>query len=447
MLSPSFVSEMMRYRKKSSEVHRQFLSCLVILSVLATALTACATHTGGDTLAFLRAGQLWTINSDGSEAQAIANGTIVSFAWSPDHHQIVFRSSQQGSTSIAAWPAGSLLSAPDAPGNLTVVSIDEGAALQITSDATGVARSDAWWENENRLLYRERAAGAAGTTTYMVSQADQPDGIARKALVEDASLPTLSPDGSRVAVIDATGAIRVGAPGTPGSIVATDALLTLPGTNRPAHLLWQPHRNALLYATSSAAGITLLLRNLDGGTQTLGTVPALLDAAFSPDGSLVLVRTPDAFELWSVPSAGAPLFTWPEADPLALPWWSPNGQTLLVEDASGWQLVHMTTHAISRLLTTSSPGAPPAITPQTEWRPTSASPWNPGGTQFVFVSAKSDLWQGQSLPAPQGSATGLYVAAVPANQASEAPRLINSGDDRSPGWSYLDPSTTFLIAS
>ena len=441
------MSEMMRYQEKSSVVPRRFLGCLVIVSVLASTLAACTPHTGGDTLAFLRAGQLWTINSDGSGAQTIADGNIVSSAWSPDHHQIVFRSSQQAYKRAAALPVGSTWAAPDAPGNLFVISLDGGAALQITPDAAGVARSDAWWEQENRLLYREgavEAADAKAPPTYFVSQADQPGGIARKALVEDASLPALSPDGTRVAFIDSAGAVRVGTPGTPGTVVATDALITLPGTNRPAHLLWQPRHDALLYA-SSAAGVTLLLRNLNGGTQTIGAVPALLDAAFSPDGSLLLVRTPATFELWDITSGGKPLFTWPGADPLALPWWSPNGQALLIEDTSGWQLVNVATRAISRLLTMTMPGAPQATTPQTTWHPTGASPWSPDGSHFVFVSAGGNLWQGK--PLPKGSTTGLYIAAVATGQATGAPTLIDSGADRSPEWSYLDPSTTFLMAS
>lgn len=432
-------------------VQYRFLSWFVLLSALGVTFAACAPHTGGDTLAFLRGGRLWTINSDGSAAQEIASNAIVSLAWSPDHHQIVYRSSQSAYNRIARLSVGSTLGAPDAPGNLGVISIDGGATMQITPDASSIARSDAWWNAEgNRLLYREQdtaSAGAQKAPSYLVSQADQPDGIARTFLSEDASLPTLSPDGSRVAWLDASGTLHVGAPGTTGTIVATGALLALPGTNRPAHLLWQPHHDALLYAASSLDGITLQLRDLAGATRSLGTVPRLLDAAFSPDGSLVLVRTAEAFELWRVGNATNPLFTWPEADPTALPWWSPDGQALLIEDATGWQVVNVTPHTIRQLLTLAEPAVPSAITAQTQWHPISASPWSPDGTHFVFVSAGGNLWQGKPLPKPQGSTTGLYIVAGANGQAMGAPTLIDSGADRSPEWSYLDPSTTFLVAS
>src|SRR5579859_3805961 len=55
-------------------------------------VAACAFHGGGETIAFLRGGELWSINPDGSGAAWLAGGGVVGFAWSPDHHQVVFRS-------------------------------------------------------------------------------------------------------------------------------------------------------------------------------------------------------------------------------------------------------------------------------------------------------------------------------------------------------------------
>src|SRR5262245_29557703 len=53
------------------------------LSALAASLVACSVHTGGDALAFVRSGQLWTIQDDGTNKHQLASGAIVSFAWSP----------------------------------------------------------------------------------------------------------------------------------------------------------------------------------------------------------------------------------------------------------------------------------------------------------------------------------------------------------------------------
>ena len=74
-----------------------------------------------------------------------------------------------------------LLGAPDAPGDLSVGSVSGGSVVQITPNLAGLARSDAWWNTDgNRLLYRESLAGVGLVgATYVVSQADQPVGIAR----------------------------------------------------------------------------------------------------------------------------------------------------------------------------------------------------------------------------------------------------------------------------
>src|SRR5215469_12428069 len=67
------------------------LALLVVGWVLA-ALAGCALHPGGQEIAFLRAGQLVAINPDGSDPRMLSSGSVVSFAWSPDHHQLVYRS-------------------------------------------------------------------------------------------------------------------------------------------------------------------------------------------------------------------------------------------------------------------------------------------------------------------------------------------------------------------
>ncbi|MGH2517057.1 MAG: hypothetical protein ACRDHP_15515, partial [Ktedonobacterales bacterium] len=272
-------------------------------------------------------------------------------------------------------------------------------------------------------------------------------GIARKLVFDAATLPVLSPDGQRVAVIDSAGNLRLGAPNTLGAVLTSGALSTLPGANRPARVLWQPHANALLYdAPAQSGGVALILRDLNGSSRTLATVPALLDAAFSPDGTLLLVRTPSEFQVYRVQNPGAPRFTWPESDPLALPWWSPDSHTILVQDSTGWQQVNITSATVHPVLVYSQPGAAAALGADTAWHPAATSPYSPDGSQVVFAAPSGSAWRGAQLTQPNKSSVGLYVASYQ-NDNPAQPALIDSGADYAPGWSYLDPSTAFLVAS
>lgn len=414
-------------------------------------LAACALHPGGDEIAFLRAGQLWTVNPDGTDARAIAGGNTVGFAWSPDHHQIVFRYAS------AAQPAQGVLSAPDAPGDLGVIGVDGGAVVTITPQVAGLARSDAWWTAQgNRLLYREGFPLAPGqqpsSPTYVLSQSDQPAGIARKLLPSGASIPAAAPDGSLVALVDQVGNVRVGVPATTGRILASEALLQLPAGNRTARVLWQPYHDALLFARSSASGdgdVTLLLTDLQGRARPIGTSNALLDYAFAPDGNALLVRTATAFEIWGMHGTAEhpAIFSWPETDALAPAWWSPDGRYVLVRDGAGLWLVNARARAIRQLLAAppEAPSTPSFATGAASWRPLVASPWSQDSQRIVFADPGTGVWRGRALPAPRDSSGGLYVAGV--GNGASPPTLVDTGTATWPSWSTLDPSASFLAAS
>jgi len=414
-------------------------AALLVLCLAATLVAGCGLQSGSDTIAFLRDKTLYAVNPDGSSLRKLATGNIISVAWSPDHHQYVMRISE---TYNPPAPL-SILGAPDAPGQLGVGSVSGGTAIQITPSGVGLSRSDAWWNADgNRLLYRESVTGAGlEGATYVVSQADQPVGIARKPVLMNEGVPVLSPDGNRIATVDSNGAIYLGAPGTPGNEIATGSLLSLPN-GRPARVLWQPGHDALLYMVAGAqSAVGLKLLTLGGKTQTLGEVHGLLDLAFSPDGSQLLLRTTQGFAVWDVAHPGQPLVAWTEDDPAALPWWSPDGRRILVQDSGGWKLVDIARKSVRTLVTL--PGAKPTnISSVTSWSPAAGSPWSPDGDRFVFVGSAQETWQGKPLPAPHNNATGLYVANPVSNAA---PIMIDSGADYSPQWSYLDPSTVFLV--
>lgn len=428
-----------------------WLALLLPMAVLAASLSACGVtlHSGAQALAYIRGGQLWVANGDGSQPRLLAAGPVASFAWSPSHHQLVYRLASGGGSPAPSVPLTSTFAVPDAPGDLVIISINGGAGIQITPHVAGLARSDAWWDVDgNRLLYREEPAPvdpAALSAAYISSQSDQPVGIARKDVLNAAGIPVLSADGAQVAAIGPQGTIRIGTPGQTGRVVARGALVTLPGTGRPARVLWQPGHDAVLYATGGPSGaVSLVLRDLaSGSVRPIVTLPTLLDAAFSPDGSRLLVRTPTAFQLWRVVAKQSPLATWPESDPAALPWWSPDGRELLIQDAAGWRLVHIASGAVTTLLTYRAP-ATSAMTLPGLWHPAAGGPWRADGAQFVLASPDTAHWRGRSLPQSQGSADGLYTATVASDGSVGAPMLIGSGADRAPSWSYINPSCTFL---
>jgi Tol biopolymer transport system component len=415
---------------------------IALLAALTTALLAsCAYHSGGDALAFLRDGALYTIQPDGANLHQIASGGIVSYGWSPSRQQLVYRAASPFPSNRGWSP---LENVPDLSGNLSVVSVNGGSALPITPDASALVRSDAWWNADgNRLLYAERfptTDGLDSATEYVVSQADQPVGIASKSVSDAAELPALSADGAQVARINAQGDLRLGAPGTNGKWMASGVLRQLPDTSRVGRVLWRPRTDGLLYTTvAENNAVQLTLREGTGATHALGTVTGMLDACFSPDGSWLLVRTTERFTVWDVRSPGSARYEWANSDQTAIPYWSPDSKRLLVFDAAGATLVDLEMKTAPRVLTYAQSFQAREGTPH--WRPAPGSPWSPDGASVAFIAAAGDSWNGA-----KSTTAGLYVATISTSGAGNG-RLIDSGADEAPLWSYLDPSASFLLPS
>lgn len=421
----------------------RIVAATLLFAVMLVGISACGVHSGGSAIAFMRDGALWSIQPDGSSSVYIAGNNVVGFSWSPNHHELVYRSGASALLAAQGRSPASALGAPDAPSVISVASVNGGAAIQISPDLSALLRGDAWWDpSGHRLLYAEYAGVAGSQPSYIESQADQPAGIARKLVANAVTLPVLSPDGKQIAVIDAQGNVRLGSAERQDRVVASGALVTLPQVARPARLLWQPRHNALLYPTTSSGGVSLVLSDLTTGNATvIGATALALDYAFSPDGTRLLVQTPDMLEVWNVTQPGTPVYMWRESDPFALAWWSPDGSAVLVQDHSGWWLGDIKSGTFNRILYESpTSGEPPANV--ASWHPAAGSPWSANGAQMVFASG-AGVWRGQALTPPRSGAYGLYVA-EPRNTSSR-PRLLDSGPDSAASWSYADPSTTFLV--
>jgi hypothetical protein len=446
---------------------------LLTLALYTLALAACSPgHSGGDEIAFLRNGGLWTISPDGSNLNQIESGGFIGFAWSPDHHQIVLRR-QNGALAQSSAPFGQ----GDSKSELGVTAIDGGSILQITPPDSDLLRSDAWWDAAgNRLLYREEPAGtsknpdgasaafgapgAPGKPRWKLSQADQPAGIARKDLPVSVVLPAVNSDGSLIASIDASGRVLVGSPGESPRVLASGALTILPGTvASPARPLWQPGTGRLLYAIAGASPneTTLLLSDTSGHSQPLLTIARLQQYAWSPDGRLLLVQTMNASTTYQVyNTTGTLQFAWDDAAARSLPFWSPDSHFLLLVKPDGLALVNIAakTQAVVLHASIALPPAPTSAGQAPFLRPAVNSPWKSDGSAFLFTNDGQGIWAaqpGQALSSHSGAGEGLYRSAVESSaqaghdSAARFPVLLDWGEHQSVTWSTLDPNCAFVI--
>ena len=431
-----------------------WLRLLALVILLGAILSACSPgHVGGNEIAFLRGGKLWEIDQDGSNLHQIDADHLIGFSWSPDHQQIVVRTAN-GAIPGSPSPYGSA----DLKSELQVTSVDGSNLLQITPPDSGLWRSDAWWDaSGNRLLYREAKAGADGqleTPQWKLSQDDQPAGVARKDLPASVVLPAINSDGSRIASIDASGRLLVGAPGSTPEVVATGALLALPvSQGYPARPLWQPGTGALLYAVASAGpapGITtLVLRSSLGTAQPLLTIDHLQQYDWSPDGQHLLVRTASDYHIYS--ASGAEQFSWSDTSAASLPFWSPDSRWLLTLEPEQATLVNVATHQQQTLLrgTIALPQPPGAPDLAPFLRPATSSPWNSASSAFLLTNNGQGTWDAQPnkpLPTARGSGDGLYLVTLGQGKSTPSfPALVDWGQHQNLAWTTLDPNCAFLI--
>lgn len=445
---------------------RAFVIC-IILPLLLAALAACSPgHTGGNEIAFIRNGQLWTIDPDGANAFAIVgnNPPVLGYGWSPTHQILTFRTID---AAFAATSAGKQLAinpltglAGDTPSTLNTIGIDGGSPIPILLSSQGTQYSNAWWNSAgNRLLYREAYSGdtSPNTMQWWVAQDDQPEGIARKSLPNSFSIPSLSSNNSMAIGNSTAGVFTTAIDGTDMRFLIHTELAGHPLPATLERILWQPgHAQPLfLYAIENTATpkgaenkqqLTVqLIMSSTNGRETMITTCHCQQFTWSPDGNAILYSTGLTDTVYNIQKATSFSFA---AENGSVPYWSPDSHFLLVDGQHTLTLVNIATQQQQLLLSDNTPatGTNTSVASQLTInalvQPVSNSIWSADSRHFLFLTRGRLFWQSKEL----SGGNGLYTVAINNNgQLQGSPTVVDSGNDTQAGWTYEDPNTSFVF--
>lgn len=435
---------------------------LLLITVLLPLASCSPGHLGSNIIAFVRDGQLWTIDPNGANAFAIVaqDTPVIGYAWAPGHQFLTFRALDPD---FAKTPAAKQLSAHpitgqigDAPGTGNTVSVDGGSPITFAFSNPNVLYSNATWNTTgSRLLYRQ--SGKTPPTSpdnvrWWVSQNDQPGGIGIKTLPGSYSIPSFSYNSSDALAIgnSTQGLFTTTLAGTDQRTLQQEPLPGHPLAATLERILWQPaHQNAsFLYAQPIAmtqpgqqAQVQLLQRTPAGQVTPLATC-ACRQFAWSPDGKYVLYSDTTTYTILRLSDHSS--FTLQKVAG-SVPYWSPDSRFLLLDGPHTLTLVEPANKRSTTLLSSSTDrgeptsGTLPAGNALLQTVPNNI--WAADSRHFLFLTHERLNWQEQPLKAGKG----LYTVTIDEQgKVQGAPVLVDKGNDTQAGWTYLDPNTSFL---
>ncbi len=393
---------------------------VLFLLLLLPGLASCSPgHLGSNVIAFLRDGNLWTIDPNGANAfEVVAQDTpVVGYSWSPNHQLLAFRTldvdfaKTSQAKQLDDHPIIGLIG--DVPGTINTIGVDGGTPIPIMFSNPDTRFSNMLWNaSGTRLIYRQApklAPSGPDNVLWWVSQNDQPGGIAAKTLPGSYSIPSLAYTQDLAIGNSGLGMFTNTLAGTNIRYLTHEPLAGHPLPAPLERVLWQPahHDTTILYAitpsqrsaNTDSFPVQLLLRSMDGnGQTTILTTCACTQFAWSPDGDHVLYSTGSTYTVLNLKDHSS--FNIANEDG-SVPYWSPDSSFLLFDGLHTLTLVRITDkqskiqlsdgHTSSRGKTTTG------ILPATNalLQPVANSPWAADSRHFLFLTHNRLLWQGQ----------------------------------------------------
>jgi len=438
------------------------ITLFLLLLLTGQVLTACSPgHLGSNIIAFIRDGQLWTIDPDGANAFAIVTTTtpVVGYSWSPTHQLLAFRSLDE---SFARTAAARRLSSNtltgqigDVPSTMNTIGIDGGTPITLAFSNPDVRYSDALWNTAgNRLLYRQTATTGPAVpedAQWWISQNDQPGGIAAKSFPTSSTIPSFSYKASLIAGMANQDIFTTSLTGINKHAITSSSLPNQPLPASLQRVLWQPAHNDsnLLYAIATPAqkgshsplSIQLMLLTISGQTKALTTCTCT-QFAWSPDGNSVLYSAGSTYTLLRISNKST--FTI-QGEKNSVPYWSPDSRFLLLDGQHSLTLVNVVKKQQSVLLNDQQPETSTKTAPSTPTsplvQPVANSYWSADSRHFLFLTHNRLHWQKDQLKAGKG----LYTVTInDEGQPQGTPVLAATGNIIQAGWTYQDANTSFL---
>lgn len=437
------------------KVRRILLLLLPLLSILGSCSPG---HSGSSEIAFIRNGQLWTIDPDGANALAIVSSgaPVVGYNWSPTHQFLAFRTLDD---TIARTPAARQLNGNavngqigDIQSTLNSLGVDGGSPITTAFSSTDIRYSNAIWNADgSRMVYRQTGKTNPPDpmqASWIIAQNDQPGGIAAKLFPHTYAIPSFSYETQKIAAISNAGIFTTTFAGTQQHVLTS---APLPGHPLPAPLervLWQPghHDTHLLYAVADARQnnslkVQLIISTLDGHTISAVTCTCT-QFAWSPDGNSILYSVGTDDTVLNITTHVS--FTFPvEAD--SIPYWSPDSRFLLLDGIHTLELVQpdqqQQTTLVQDTSSASTPDFPFVPTISTLMQPVENNIWASDSRHFLFLTHNRLQWQGKILH----SGPGLYTIGIDDQGSVQgSPLLVDKGSDTQASWTYQDANTSFL---